>query len=198
MLSTVALVLVFANPATAAKPPAQEGPQPTQSPMPRQMDQDKAQHRAESDDQPTDPWFDREYVATDDPAFILSAVENARQGVIEAREAAQHLANPQLRVAAEKIGAQNEATRRRLEKLAHTKGWRLPQPNPGRTTTVPDAAPVRANASFIINQIAYHQNTLAQYRAQMGGKGDAELKRALREALPGYQQNLDLLLKLKP
>ena len=29
---------------------------------------------------PTDPYFDRGHVATDDPAFILQAVENTRQG----------------------------------------------------------------------------------------------------------------------
>jgi hypothetical protein len=36
-----------------------------------------------------------------------------------------------------------------------------------------------------------------QFRAQIGGKGDPELRRALREALPGYQKNLEMLLGLK-
>jgi hypothetical protein len=36
------------------------------------------------------------------------------------------------------------------------------------------------------------------YRAQLAGKGDAELKRALRETLPGYEKNLRMLLELPP
>jgi hypothetical protein len=39
---------------------------------------------------------------------------------------------------------------------------------------------------------------VAQYRAQIAGKGDADLKRALKDALPGYEKNRDLLLTLKP
>jgi hypothetical protein len=56
----------------------------------------------------------------------------------------------------------------------------------------------RANANFIVGQITYHESTLAHYRAQIAGKGDAQLKRTLREAVPGYEKNLELLLKLKP
>jgi hypothetical protein len=39
---------------------------------------------------------------------------------------------------------------------------------------------------------------VAQFRAQLAGNGDADLKHALREALPGYEKNLQLLLTLKP
>ena len=39
---------------------------------------------------------------------------------------------------------------------------------------------------------------MAQYRAQIAGKGDPDLKRELKQALPGYERNLELLLKLKP
>jgi hypothetical protein len=190
MLSTITLSLLLAA--------AQPGPAAEQVPLPRHLDADAAAQRAARDDEPTDPWFDRDHVATDDPAFILAAVESARQGVIDSREAANRLDKPELRSAAQKITEQNEATTRQLEKLAGNKGWRLPESNPGRETTVRAAGTTRANANFILHQIAYHENTVAQYRAQIAGKGDKDLKKTLRDALPGYQKNLDLLLKLKP
>jgi hypothetical protein len=168
--------------------------------LPRHPDPDPVAQQSQRDGEPTDPLFDRAYVATDDPAFVLSAVENARQGVIDARGAESGLGSTELRAAAEKIRRQNEATAHKLEQLASSKGWRLPRPNPGRTSGV-DAngtATARINANFILNQIAYHENTLSQYRAQIAGKGDADLKRALRDAVPGYQKNLELLLSAKP
>ena len=186
MLLHVALLLML-----AAAPP-------DQTTLPRHPDPDPVEHHAQRDGTPTDPWFDKPFVATDDPAFILSAVESVRQGTLDAHQAAGQLGRPELRAAAEKIGAQNEATMRRLEKVAQARGWRLPQENPARESTLPTATEKRANADFILNQITFHQNTVAQYRAQIAGKGDAELKRALKDALPGYQKNLDLLLTLKP
>jgi hypothetical protein len=192
MFQTVALLLLANAP-------------PDQTTLPRHPDPDPVEHRAQRDGTPTDPWFDRDFVATDDPAFILTAVENVRQGARDAESAAQALDKPELVAAAQKIGAQNTATSRKLEKLASAKGWRLPQDNPGRATTTNGAdsnastpGGTRSNANFILNQITFHQNTVAQYRAQIAGKGDAELKRALKEALPGYEKNLDLLLTLKP
>ena len=173
-----------------------------QTTLPRHPDPDPVQKQEHRDGEPTDPWFDRAYVATDDPAFVLAAVENARQGVIDASGAAAGLGNDELRAAAEKIRKQNETTSRKLEEVAKAKGWRLPEPNPARAGTVSDngkgTGPARFNANFILGQIAFHQNTLAQYRAQMSGKGDAQLKRTLRDAVPGYEQNLEMLLKLKP
>jgi len=186
MLSTVALMLLFAD------------APPDQTTLPRHPDPDPVERKANREGEPTDPWFDRNYVATDDPAFILSAVENARQGAHDAQSAADSLADPELRATAQKIGAQNEAISRKLEKLASRKGWRLPDQNPARQATLGAASPVRNNASFILSQISFHENTVAQYRAQIAGKGDADLKRTLEEALPGYQKNLDLLLTLKP
>lgn len=201
MLNSIALALLFANPAAQGSPP--DAPRTEQAPgdqasMPRRLDAGKAEHRATRDDEPTDPWFDRPQVATDDPAFMLAAVESARQGLIDARNAAGRLDSPELRAAAEKIAAQNRNMTQRLETLAGSRGWRLPEPNPGRATSLPDASQSRTNANFIINQIAYHESTLGQYRAQLGGKGDAQLKKVLREAVPAYEKNLDLLLKLKP
>jgi predicted outer membrane protein len=196
MLTSIAMLLLLAaNPPEA---PASDPPLGDQASMPRRLDPEKTEHRATRDDEPTDPWFDRPRVATDDPAFVLAAVESSRQGIIDARDAAGSLRNPELRAAAQKIGAQNEATAHRLENVAGLKGWRLPEPNPGRSSTMPSATPARANANFIVNQISWHQNTVAQFRAQLAGHGDADLKRVLREALPGYQKNLDLLLTLKP
>lgn len=186
MLLHVALLLMFAD------------APPEQTTLPRHPDPDPVEHQQQREGTPTDPWFDRPHVATDDPAFILSAVESARQGALDARKAAGQLGRPELRAVAEKIGAQNETTTHRLEKVAQAKGWRLPQQNPERESTLPPASAKRTNADFILNQITFHQNTVEQYRAQIAGKGDPELKRVLKDALPGYQKNLDLLLTLKP
>ena len=194
MFHTVALLLLANAP-------------PDQTTLPRHPDPDPVEQHAQRDGKPTDPWFDRAFVATDDPAFILSAVESVRQGTLDAETAARSLDRPELVSAAQKIGRQNETTSKRLEQLAKTKGWRLPEENPARaTTTTTDNAGTdghastgtRANANFILNQLSFHQNTVAQYRAQIAGKGDPELKRALKEVLPGYEKNLDLLLTLKP
>ncbi len=106
MISPVALVLLLA---------AQS---PEQTTLPRHPDPDPVAQQSSREGEATDPYFDRDYVATDDPAFVLAAVENARQGVIDARSAAATTGNPELRAAAEKISAQNEATSRKLEKIA--------------------------------------------------------------------------------
>jgi hypothetical protein len=178
---------------------------PDQTTLPRHPDPDPVEHQAQRDGTPTDPLFDRGFVATDDRAFILSAVENVRQGALDAERAAKSLGKPELVAAAQKIGTQNEQTSKRLESLAAAKGWRLPQQNPARATTTNGAdanvttpTGTRSNANFILNQLNFHQNTVSQFRAQLAGKGDPELKRALKESLPGYEKNLELLLTIKP
>jgi hypothetical protein len=184
MLATLSLVALLADPAG-------------QTTLPRHADPPAADTPPAEERRPTDPLYDRPIGATDDPAFVLTAVENARQGVMDARAAEGGLPTPELRAAAAKIGQQQRATLERLEAIASKKGWRLPQGNPVRTGTVPVTSVSRTSADFIINQIATHQNTLDQFRAQLNGKGDAELKRVLRDALPGYQKNLEMLLGLK-
>jgi hypothetical protein len=146
---------------------------------------------------PTDPLFDKAFVATDEPAFVLSVIESARQGEVDARDAVKTLSNSDLRDAASRIARQNGTTRTRLEILAKSKGWRTPAKNPDRTTTLPVANDTRTDANFIVQQISFHEATVAQFRAQLDGRGDTDLKREIREALPGYQKNLDLLLHLK-
>jgi predicted outer membrane protein len=184
MIESLALVLLLAD-----TPPGD-------TTLPRRREVTAAEQRPVQQEQPTDPLFDGKFVATDDPAFVLGAIESSRQGVFDARAAEQQLRAPALRDAAAKIERQNEATRMRLETLAKRKGWRVPEGNPGRTNTAPTTGEARAAANFIVNQISYHQNTVEQFRAQLDGKGDPDLKRALRESLPGYQRNLDLLLTL--
>jgi hypothetical protein len=177
---------------------------PAQTTLPRHPDPPAANAPSAEQRRPTDPppdradpYFDRPLQATDDAAFMLSAVEGVRQGVIDSRAAASGLPTPELRSAAQKIGEQQQATLAKLETLAKAKGWRLPQSNSERTNTVAVTNATRTSADFIVHQIASHQNTLDQFRAQIGGQGDAELKRALRAALPGYQKNLEMLLGLK-
>ncbi|MEO8017501.1 MAG: hypothetical protein ABI769_06790 [Pseudomonadota bacterium] len=66
-----------------------------------------------------------------------------------------------------------------------------------RATTLPASSADRSAANFIISQISFHESTVAQYRAQIVGSGDAELKRALRQQLTGYERKWDVLLRLK-
>ena len=164
--------------------------------LPRHGDVVPAEERPSGQEHPTDPLFDREYVATDDPAFVLLAIESTRQGIVDARNAQGILRDADLVDAAARIRKQNETTYQLLETLAKGKGWRLPADNPQRASTFRTAGEARTAANFIVSQIATHEATIAQFRAQLGGKGDAQLKRALRETLPGYQENLHLLLRL--
>jgi hypothetical protein len=177
MFATVALLLLFAS------DPQQELKHDV--PTPKQQGT------------PTDPLFDKAYVATDEPAFVLSVIESARQGELDARSAAEKLSEPDLRDAAARIGRQNGATRTRLEILAKAKGWRTPATNPDRAPTLPVGNDSRTAANFVVQQISFHENTVAQFRAQLNGSGDPDLKRELREALPGYEKNLELLLRVK-
>ncbi len=146
---------------------------------------------------PADPLFDKPLTATDDPAFVLLAIESTRQGATDARAGKAGLSTPEHRAAAEKIERQQQRTLARLESLARQKGWRLPEGNLVRTGAVPVSGPARTTADFIINQIQSHMSTLRLFRAQIDGQGDADLRLALREALPGYQKNLEMLLGLK-
>lgn len=188
MIGSLALVLLLAT-------------EPETTTLPRHPEvRDRQGEQSERGDPPgavTDYLFNKELSATDDPAFILNAVVGARQGAMDARRAGGVLQSGPLRAAAQKIGQQNEDTTRALEVLARKKGWRLPERTAKNGSLAPDH-PARAGADFIINQIAYHEATLQQFRAQLAGKGDAELKRALRTAMPGYQRNLELLLTVKP
>jgi predicted outer membrane protein len=184
MYVSLALILLFAN-----------APQETPT-MPPSRDA-KTTATPTQQGAPTDPLFDREYIATDGPTFVLNAIEATRQGEVEARNAQETLTKSDLREAAEKIGRQNETTRTKLEQLAKRKGWRVPAQNPDRATTVTRGTDARMSADFIVQQISFHEATVAQFRAQMNGKSDAELQRALRDALPGYEKNLELLLQLK-
>jgi len=179
------LVLLLAEPAAS---------QPT---LPRRPDPPAASAPPAEQAQPTDPLFDRPYEATDDAGFVLHAVETARQGLADARAAESGLAAPALRSAAASIGAQQQSTLQKLEALARSKGWRLPQRNPERTVSVPARGAARTGADFIVHQIAFHENMLAQYRAQLSGQGDAELRRVLRAEMAGHQKNLQMLLGLK-
>src|SRR5690349_21774846 len=85
---------------------------PTQTTLPRRVDTPEApppKDRPRTGDGPfetADPLFDKPLTATDDAAFVLSAVESGRQGVVDARAAEAGLTKPELREAAAKITQQ--------------------------------------------------------------------------------------------
>jgi hypothetical protein len=183
MSASIALVLLFANaPTEHTTMPRRPDPTLSESQLARAT---------------ADPLFDNERVGTDPQAFVLSAIEAARQGEVDADIAAAAMSTPALREAATRIGRQNEVTRTRLAEIADRKGWRLPRTNDERSSTLPETGELRTAANFIIQQIPIHEAMVAQFRAQMAGEGDEELQRALGEILPGYQKNLELLLHLK-
>src|SRR5690349_16928367 len=97
MLATLSLVMLLADPAG-------------QTTLPRHVDPPAADTPPPEERRPTDPLYDRPVTATDDPAFVLTAVENARQGVMDARAAESGLSTPELRAAAAKIGRQQAQT----------------------------------------------------------------------------------------
>src|SRR5689334_18168169 len=101
--------------------------------LPRHADPPAAEAPPAEVRKPTDPLYDKPIVATDDQAFVLTAVENVRQGLLDARAAEAGLPTPELRAAAAGIGRQQKATLDKLEALAKVKGWRLPEGNPVRT-----------------------------------------------------------------
>jgi hypothetical protein len=183
---TIAAVLLFANsPESQTTLPRRPDPVPVTKPAAREGER-------------TDPWFNRSYVATDDPAFVLTAVESGRQGIAEARVLGAD-APPELRDAAARIERHARATTEKIEAIAKRKGWRLPDDNPNRAPSLKTGDSVtRTRANYLLNQIAYHQATVEQYRAQIAGKGDPELKRTLRAALPEYEKNLQVLLQIEP
>ena len=174
------------------------GTPPDATTLPRHPDPDPVTQQATRTGAPTDPLFDRALIATDDSSFILAALENSRQGLAEARAARELLKRKPLLDAAAQIGEINDKTTRDLEQLAKRKGWRLPEGNSKRVSSLAAPTKARINANFIIGQLAWHQATIDQFRAQIAGKGDPELKRTLRQALPAYESNRDLLLTLKP
>jgi Domain of unknown function (DUF4142) len=184
MFSTIALVLFYSGTPAEATTLARR-------PAPEQIER---QRSGES----TDPLFDKAPVATDDQAFVLSAVESARQGTLDARNARQVLQAPQLKNLAQRIEKQNSVTLLNLESIAKRKGWRLPTRNPDRDQTSSKTDPHLAGANFIVSQISYHEATVAQYKAQLKGAGDRELRHAISESVGGYEQNLRLLLTVKP
>src|SRR5215207_7484692 len=57
-----------------------------QTTLPRHRDADPVEQRPTPETQPADPYFDRKFVATDDAAFVLSAVESARLESIAKRK----------------------------------------------------------------------------------------------------------------
>ncbi len=167
--------------------------QPT---APRQPEQPVPEQR-EFKGEPTDPLYDKSRVATDPQAFVLLAVENGRQAMLDARTAAGRLDNQQLREAAAVIGRHNEQATRELSELARRKGWRLPQRNPERSSTI-EKTPHRTETDFVQHQIAFHEATVSLYRAQLAGDGDPELQRVVQKTLPGYEKNLRMLLAIQP
>jgi hypothetical protein len=169
----------------------------SQTTMPRQPDAPREHAPSRREGPAADPLFDKPLTATDDAAFVRAAVESGRQGVVDARAAESALSTPELRAAAARIGRQQERTLDRFEALASRKGWELPPGNPMRGGTVPLSGPIRTSADFIVHQIARHQAIIEQFRAQSSGKGDPEVRRVIEEAMPGYRQNLDMLLGLK-
>ena len=130
-----------------------------------------------------------------------SGVRAAAPSRARARESSTRAARrgfcamPTLRTRRRGSAGRTKPRMQRLETLAKRKGWRLPAENPAsRDRRFAPRARHAPRANFIVQPDCLSRGDDRAVPRAADGKGDAELKRALREALPGYQENLDLLL----
>src|SRR5688572_3236333 len=193
----LALMIVFALQADAQSAPPQ-GPPPERDGYTLPRSELPPVREKEFHGQPTDPLFSKERKATDDPAFVSAAVEAGRQAIVDARTARERVTDsPSLRSVAGAIERQNQETTRKLEQIATRKGWRLPPDIQDRPAS--QAADAKLDdTNYIQNQIAAHESTVALFRAQSAGQGDAEVKKAVKDALPALERNLKALLEIQP
>ncbi len=185
-MQPLALVLLFANAAqeTPTMPPSRDA---------------RAEQTPAQQGTPTDPLFDRPAHRERRTGVRAQRHREPRGRVSSMRaEPPRCCASRSCEKRRRRIVRQNESTRAEARGIGETQGMAS---CPSRIRIVqsglPSAGEARMGANFIVQQISFHETTVAQFRAQMNGKSDAELRRALRESLPGYQQNLDLLLQLK-
>jgi putative membrane protein len=132
----------------------------------------------------------------DDLAFVAEASESGRQEEKAAQEALPRLKDPDLKKVAEELVQHHGQADARLTKLAESKGWPLPGPQP----QAPHAAGSTGadfDERWTDDTISGHERSVALYRAQAEGGEDKDLRKFARDTLPTIEQHLEKLRRLQ-
>jgi putative membrane protein len=132
----------------------------------------------------------------DDVAFVKQATEGGRKEINLARDALPQLKQPELKRIAEMLVSDHTGANARLSKLAETKGWQLPAPQPAAPPPSGTASS-DFDASWTAEMIAGHERSVALYRAQAQNGEDKELRNYARETLPTIERHLAELRRLQ-
>ncbi len=132
----------------------------------------------------------------DDVAFVKQATESGRKEVAAARDALPQLKKPELKRIAEMLVSDHSNANARLSKIAESKGWPLPAPQPA-------AAPASGTAAsdfdtkWTADMITGHERSVALYRAQAQAGEDRDLRQYARDTLPTIEHHLAELRSLQ-
>ena len=132
----------------------------------------------------------------DDLSFVREATQAGRREVESARDALRELNAPDLKRIAAMLVTDHAGANAKLEKLAQTKGWRVPAPETAPAPPAGTASP-DFDAKWTSDMIAAHEHAVALFRAQSQGGEDADLRRFARETLPTLEHHLAELRSLQ-
>jgi putative membrane protein len=132
----------------------------------------------------------------DDITFVRKATESSYKEVNSAKEALPQLQKPELKRIAEMLVNDHTGANARLAKLAETKHWPVPAPQPS------DAPPSGTassdfDAKWTADMIAGHERSVSMYRAEAQAGEDQDLRRYARETLPTIERHLAELRRLQ-
>lgn len=147
-------------------------------------------------DAPADTAGDPVGKPIDDVAFVKQATESGRKEVASARDALPQLKNPQLKRIAEMLVSDHSNANAKLSKIAESKGWPLPAPQPAAPPASGTAAS-NFDSKWTADMIAGHERSVALYRAQAQGGEDKDLRQYARDTLPTIEHHLAELRSLQ-
>lgn len=127
--------------------------------------------------------------SVDDVSFVKKATENGRKEVAAARDALPQLKNPELKRIAEMLVNDHGSSNEKLARIADTKGWPVPAPQPAAAPPT-GATSGDFDARWTADMIAGHERSIALYRAQAQDGQDADLRNYARDTLPTIEHHL--------
>jgi putative membrane protein len=137
-----------------------------------------------------------EVASPDDLAFVRQATESSRKEVNAARNAVPQLKEPELKKIAEMLVTDHTGANMKLAKLAESKGWPVPAPQPAAAPPS-GAASGDFDTAWTAEMIAGHERSIALYRAQAQNGEDKDLRNYARETLPTIERHLAELRRLQ-
>jgi putative membrane protein len=132
----------------------------------------------------------------DDLAFVKMATESGRKEVAAARDALPQLKKPELKRIAEMLVADHSGANERLAKIAESKGWPVPPPQPAAPPPSGTASG-DFDARWTADMIAGHERSVTLYRAQSQGGEDKDLRKYAHDTLPTIERHLAQLRSLQ-